>query len=97
MIAIKNHRLMHTYPDGTIASQGWILKLAAGEKGRCACPNGSGKSHTVLSFQWTHQATRVEIKCSGRIVRKDNIDMIRKRVGIVFQSPDTPVVLAYCF
>lgn len=89
MIAIKTTGLMHIYPDGTKALSGVDFEAGCGERVAVLGPNGSGKSTLFYHFNGLIKPTRGEIKVFGEDIRKDNIDMIRKRVGIVFQSPDT--------
>lgn len=88
MHAIKTTGLMHTYPDGTNALSGVDFEAGCGERIAVLGPNGSGKSTLFYHFNGLIKPTGGEIRVFGEDIRKDNIDMIRKRVGLVFQTPD---------
>jgi cobalt/nickel transport system ATP-binding protein len=89
MHAIKTTGLMHTYPDGTMALSGVNFDANCGERVAVLGPNGSGKSTLFYHLNGLIKPTGGEIKVFGEDIRKDNMDLIRKRVGLVFQSPDS--------
>ncbi|MDO8726813.1 MAG: ATP-binding cassette domain-containing protein, partial [Candidatus Methanoperedens sp.] len=89
MKAIKTTGLMHIYPDGTKALSGVDFEAGCGERVAVLGPNGSGKSTLFYHFNGLFKPTGGEIKVFGDDIRKDNMDLVRKRVGLVFQNPDS--------
>ncbi len=97
MNAIKTTGLIHTYPDGTKALSGVNFEAGCGERVAVLGPNGSGKSTLFYHFNGLFKPTGGEIKVFGEDICNDNIDMIRKRVGLVFQTPDNQLFGATVF
>lgn len=89
MHAIKTSGLIHTYPDGTKALTGVDFEADTGERVAVLGPNGSGKSTLFYHFNGLIKPTGGGIKIFGEEIRKDNLNSIRKRVGLVFQAPDS--------
>ncbi len=89
MKAITTAGLEYTYADGTVALSGVNFEASCGERIAVLGPNGSGKTTLFYHFNGLIRPTRGEIKVFGENICKDNIDMIRKRVGLVFQNPDS--------
>jgi len=75
------------YDDGTIALAGVDFELAAGETVAVFGANGSGKTTFVLHLNGLLEG-RGAIEVCGLPVRKDTLQQIRQKVGIVFQDPD---------
>ncbi len=80
-------RLSFAYPDGTLALQGISLRLRRGEKAALVGPNGAGKSTLMLHLNGILNGEG-EIRVAGMPVTKENLPLIRARVGLVFQNPD---------
>ncbi|MCX9012842.1 MAG: ATP-binding cassette domain-containing protein [Candidatus Methanoperedens sp.] len=89
MNAIKTSGLDHTYADGTIALSGVDFEADTGEKVAVLGPNGSGKTTLFYHFNGLIRPTGGEIKVFGEDICEKNIDEVRRRVGIVFQYPDS--------
>lgn len=89
MSAIKTTGLEYTYTDGTNALSGVNFEAKEGEKVAVLGPNGSGKTTLFYHFNGLIKPTRGEVRVFGENISKNNIDKIRKRVGIVFQEPDS--------
>ncbi|MDD5473948.1 MAG: ATP-binding cassette domain-containing protein [Candidatus Methanoperedens sp.] len=89
MIAIETTGLEYTYTDGTNALSGVNFEAKEGEKVAVLGPNGSGKTTLFYHFNGLIKPTRGEVRVFGESISKNNIDKIRKRVGIVFQEPDS--------
>ncbi len=87
--AIRATGLEHTYPDGTKALAGVNFEASCGERVAVLGPNGSGKTTLFYHFNGLIRPTLGKIKVFGEAISKDNIDSVRKRVGLVFQNPDT--------
>jgi cobalt/nickel transport system ATP-binding protein len=79
--------LHFAYPDGHIALQGVSLRIARGEKVALVGPNGAGKSTLMLQLNGILTG-KGRIEVAGLPVTKQNLPVIRGRVGLVFQNPD---------
>ena len=75
--------LEYTYGDGTCALKGVNLKIEKGKKIAVIGVNGSGKSTLFLNMNGVLKATK------GEIYFKKSLMELRKKVGIVFQNPET--------
>ncbi len=89
MRAIETTGLEYTYTDGTNALSGVNFEAKEGEKVAVLGPNGSGKTTLFYNFNGLIKPTRGEVRVFGENISKNNLDKIRKRVGIVFQEPDS--------
>ncbi|HIC88015.1 MAG TPA: ABC transporter ATP-binding protein [Anaerolineae bacterium] len=82
------HDLVFTYPDGHQALRGVTMHVDQGEKVALVGPNGAGKSTLMLHFNGILRASQGRIRVDGLDVVKENLGVIRARVGLVFQNPD---------
>ncbi|TQS43600.1 energy-coupling factor ABC transporter ATP-binding protein [Cryptosporangium phraense] len=80
--------LAFAYPDGRQALFGVDLVVEKGERIALLGPNGAGKTTLVLHLNGIHSAGAGRVRVAGLPVTKDNLQEIRRRVGIVFQDPD---------
>ena len=80
--------LAYAYPDGHQALYGVDLHVHAGERVALLGPNGAGKTTLVLHLNGILHAGAGSVAVSGLPVAKQNLQEIRRRVGIVFQDPD---------
>ncbi len=80
--------LAYSYPDGHQALYGVNLRLGAGERVALLGPNGAGKTTLVLHLNGILTGGAGSVTVSGLPVAKDNLQEIRRSVGIVFQDPD---------
>lgn len=85
-----------SYPDGTQALSGISLSLPKGKKTAFLGPNGAGKTTLFLHFNGILKPDRGKICFSGQDVCYDHISLLelRKKVGVVFQDPDTQLFSA---
>lgn len=83
---VKN--LLFTYPDGHKALRGISFQVNQGEKVALVGPNGAGKSTLMLHLNGILSGTSGEIRVAGLAVTRQNLAIIRSRVGLVFQNPD---------
>jgi cobalt/nickel transport system ATP-binding protein len=89
MNSIETIGLEHTYADGTAALSGVDFEASLGERVAVLGPNGSGKTTLFYHFNGLIRPTAGEVRVFGKDISKENIDMVRRRVGIVFQDPDS--------
>jgi len=82
------HELVFSYPDGRQALRGVNLHVDAGEKVALVGPNGAGKSTLMLHFNGILKGGAGRIRVDGMDVAKENLGVIRAKVGLVFQNPD---------
>ncbi|MEU5871439.1 ABC transporter ATP-binding protein [Glycomyces sp. NPDC047369] len=88
MSALDIRGLGHAYPDGHRALDGVDLVVEEGERVAILGPNGAGKTTLMLHLAGLLTATEGEVSVGGVRVEKKTLTDIRRRVGIVFQSPD---------
>ncbi len=80
--------LAYAYPDGHQALYGVDLRVHEGERVALLGPNGAGKTTLVLHLNGILAAGAGAVSVSGLSVEKQNLQEIRRRVGVVFQDPD---------
>jgi cobalt/nickel transport system ATP-binding protein len=86
--AIAIHDLSFHYPDGRQALEGISFILDHGEKVALVGPNGAGKSTLMLHLNALLQGQHGEILVDGLAIAKENLRIVRGKVGLVFQNPD---------
>jgi len=89
MNAIRTIGLEHIYADGTVALHGVDFEARIGEKIAVLGPNGSGKSTLFFHFNGLIKPTGGEVRIFGEKISNENVEDIRKRVGIVFHDPES--------
>lgn len=85
MITLKNWTV--SYPDGTKAVDGIDLNVQAGEKLALIGANGAGKSSLILSMVGILPGNGEAVE-AGTVLKKETLNEIRSKVGVVFQDPD---------
>ncbi len=78
----------YSYPDGTVALRDVSVSIEEGERVAILGANGSGKSTLLFVLAGLLKPTKGEVRIFGMKPDKNNIEEIRRRVGIVFQNPD---------
>jgi cobalt/nickel transport system ATP-binding protein len=81
------HNLHFTYPDGQPALHGVNLRVYRHEKVALVGPNGAGKSTLMLNLNGILPSSAT-IEVAGLSLTKQNLPLIRAKVGLVFQNPD---------
>ena len=84
---IEVRGLRYRYPDGTQALDGVDFLLAPGECVAVFGSNGSGKTTFVLHLNGLLEGEG-SVEVCGLPVRRDTLDQIRAKVGLVFQDSD---------
>jgi cobalt/nickel transport system ATP-binding protein len=80
--------LAYAYPDGHQALYGVDLHVHRGERVALLGPNGAGKTTLVLHLNGILVPGAGSVAVSGLPVGKENVQEVRRRVGVVFQDPD---------
>lgn len=91
MPILETQDLTHIFPDGTVAIQEINLKVNEGEFLVIAGANGSGKTVFARHLNGLLKPTRGKVFLDGEPISK-NIVEARKKVGLVFQDPDSQIV-----
>lgn len=76
------------YPDGTIGLRDVSFKVIRGEAVGIVGPNGAGKTTLINHLNGFFMPQHGGVSIDGIEICKKNREMIRKRVGIVFQNAD---------
>ena len=93
-VTVEN--LVFAYPDGTRALDGASLQVESGASLGLIGPNGAGKSTLLLHLNGVLTGDgRIEI--GGMTVKKENLQEIRRRVGLVFQEADDQLFMPTVF
>jgi cobalt/nickel transport system ATP-binding protein len=91
MSAIEITDLKFRYHDGTEALRGLSFRVPPGECVALLGPNGSGKSTLLLHLNGLlpeKTSGDPAVKIHGEPVAAQNLEKIRRQVGLVFQDPD---------
>ena len=85
-----------TYPDGTVALRDLSLALPQGRRVAILGANGCGKTTLFLHFNGILQPTAGTISLSGEPIGygRHALRELRRRVGLVFQDPDSQLFAA---
>jgi len=88
--------LQYSYPDGTNALRNVNLPIHQGEKLAILGSNGAGKSTFFMQLNGIYRPDSGCIKYQGEEISYKNKALIelRKKVGIVFQDPDSQLFSA---
>jgi len=84
---IEINHLSYDYPNGTPALRDIHLEVYRHESVAILGPNGAGKSTLLYHLNGTLMGEG-EVVILGIPVEKNNLKEIRRRVGLVFQSPE---------
>lgn len=85
---VEVDNLSYAYPGGQPALRGVSLCIAPGEKVALVGPNGAGKSTLMLHLNGILGGPAAPVRIGGLAPTRDNLPLIRGKVGLVFQNPD---------
>ncbi|WP_343600291.1 amino acid ABC transporter ATP-binding protein [Mycobacterium sp.] len=76
---------MHLAFGSTVVLRGVDIDVPAGSTAAVIGPSGSGKSTLLRTLNRLHEPDRGDILLDGRSVLRDDPDLLRQRIGMVFQ------------
>jgi len=88
--------LNYEYPDGTKALKGVGLDVLKGESVAIIGPNGAGKTTLLLHLNGILDGNS-SVRICDLVVNRENLAMIRQKVGLVFQDPDDQLFMPTVF
>lgn len=81
-----------TFAYGNIkALNGVSFDIPVGSKVALMGPNGAGKSTLISLLNGLELSQSGEVRLFGDAVKRDNGDLLRRRVGVVYQDPDDQI------
>jgi cobalt/nickel transport system ATP-binding protein len=94
--AIEINDLHYKYPDGRVALNGIDLLINEGESVGIIGANGAGKTTLLLHLNGILRGSG-QIKIFDIPMITENLKVIRRKVGLVFQDPDDQLFSATVF
>lgn len=82
-----------TYPDGKEALRGVSFRLSHGEHVALAGANGAGKSTLLLHTNGLLLPSQGRVDVGGVVLSPKTEDIVRQRVGFVFQDADNQLFM----
>ncbi len=91
--------LHYKYADGTQALKGVSLGIRRGKNTAILGGNGAGKSTLFLNFNGILRPSAGQVLCDGTPVEysRNGLMALRRKVGLVFQDPDSQLFSASVF
>lgn len=89
MKAIEITNLSYSYADGEQALASLQLSIPMGKRTAILGANGSGKTTLIHHLNGIFLAQQGQVRICGQLVQKKNLLDIRKKVGLLFDNPDS--------
>lgn len=89
--------LHYIYPDGTRGLNGVSFRICHGESVALVGENGAGKSTLLLHLNGYLSATQGQLRIGEYPLTADNLNAVRRSVGMVFQNPDDQLFMPTVF
>ncbi|MDR2527997.1 MAG: energy-coupling factor ABC transporter ATP-binding protein [Synergistaceae bacterium] len=94
MLTIKDLTIKYDSSDAACALKNVEFHVNSGEKAALIGANGAGKSTLLLAVAGVLPPCAGEIFIDGVAMRKDTIQDLRRRIGMVFQNPDDQLFMS---
>ena len=94
---VQAHDLHYVYPDGTAGLQGVSFRITHGESVALVGENGAGKSTLLLHMNGYLMPTQGHMQIGDYPVTLNNVQDVRRSVGMVFQNPDDQLFMPTVF
>jgi cobalt/nickel transport system ATP-binding protein len=95
IVAVQD--LQYAYPDGTPALQGVSFRIVHGESVGLVGANGAGKSTLLLHLNGCLFPAGGTVQIGDGPLTRQNVNDVRRRVGMVFQDPDDQLFMPCVF
>jgi cobalt/nickel transport system ATP-binding protein len=83
----------YSYPDGTTALQDLSFSVSTDEKIAVLGPNGAGKSTLLKIVAGLMFPDSGDVLIEGELLTKKNADLLRRKMGFLFQDPDDQIFM----
>ena len=94
---VEAQDLHFSYPDGNEVLRGISFRITHGESVAIVGANGAGKSTLLLQLNGYLAATGGTIRIGDSPLVRENLKIIRRAVGMVFQDPDDQLFMPTVF
>lgn len=83
----------YSYPDGTVALRNVSWSIGGGQKVAILGPNGAGKSTLLKILAGLVFPDSGTVMVDGEELSKKNADVLRRKMGVLFQDPDDQIFM----
>jgi cobalt/nickel transport system ATP-binding protein len=94
---VEANNLHFAYPDGTAALTGVTFRITHGESVAVVGANGAGKSTLLQHLNGYLIPSEGELRIGDFPLTRENINAVRRSVGMVFQDPDDQLFMPTVF
>jgi cobalt/nickel transport system ATP-binding protein len=94
---VEARDLHFSYPDGTEVLRGISFRITHGESVAIVGANGAGKSTLLLQLNGYLTAGSGTLRIGDSPLVRENLKVVRRAVGMVFQDPDDQLFMPTVF
>lgn len=94
---VEARELSYSYPDGTAGISGVSFHISHGESVALVGANGAGKSTLLLHLNGVLSGTGGQVRIGELPITRENLHLVRRSVGMVFQNPDDQLFMPTVF